>query len=211
MSATKLVVLIDMDDVLCDYTRAFQRAIERNPKIQLPQSQYGFFTDLDPLPNAIASVNALRDSSWAAPYILTAPSVRNPVCYTEKRIWVEHYFGMAFVNRLIICAHKGWVKGHILIDDHSDGKGQEDFSGRLIQFGSSQYPDWNSVIAELGRYEAILQCATEYFGDEKRATSWLGEPARALGGESPVKYVRHPDGDQAVMNLIGALKAGSYV
>jgi len=209
MSATKLVLLIDMDDVLCDYTGAFQRALESNPKIAFPQSQYGFFTALDPLPNAIESVKALWESSWADPYILTAPSVHNPLCYTEKRIWVERYLGIAFVDRLIICAHKELVKGQILIDDHADGKGQEHFGGRQIQFGTNQYPDWNAVMAELGRYEAVLNCAIACFGDEKSTSHWLGKSIPALGGKSPVEFVAHQNGDERVITLIRQVEAGS--
>jgi len=38
-----MIVYIDMDDVLCDYTTAFNNAIEKTPGIAFPQSQYGFY------------------------------------------------------------------------------------------------------------------------------------------------------------------------
>ncbi len=79
------------------------------------------------------------------PFILTAPSLRNPHSYTEKRLWVEKHLGYEVVHRLIITAHKGLNRGHFLIDDHDSGKGQEYFEGELIKFGSDRFPDWPSV------------------------------------------------------------------
>jgi 5'(3')-deoxyribonucleotidase len=57
--------------------------------------------------------------------------------------------GYNFVDRLIICSHKGLLKGDILIDDNDSGRGQEHFEGRLIHFGSPQCPDWASVRSTL--------------------------------------------------------------
>ena len=78
-------------------------------------------------------------------FILTAPSIKNSHCYSEKRDWVEKYLGSEIVERLIISAHKGLNKGHFLIDDNIDGKGQEYFEGEIIQFGADQYPNWKFV------------------------------------------------------------------
>jgi 5'-nucleotidase len=36
-----MIIYIGMDDVLCDYTAAFNNAIEATPSIAFPQSQYG--------------------------------------------------------------------------------------------------------------------------------------------------------------------------
>ena len=38
-----------MDDVLCDFKTAHKEAIQQNPKIKFPQSQYGFFRNLKPI------------------------------------------------------------------------------------------------------------------------------------------------------------------
>ena len=78
-------------------------------------------------------------------YILTAPSVRNPSSYTEKRLWVEEHLGLGAAYKLIISPNKGLNLGHYLIDDYTKGKGQENFEGRLLQFGSAEYPDWISI------------------------------------------------------------------
>lgn len=147
-----MIVYIDMDDVLCDYTTAFNNAIEENPSIAFPQSQYGFYANLVPITEAIESVQKLINSEKFDPYILTAPSTRNPFSYTEKRIWIEKYFGIEFTEKLIISSNKGLLKGDILIDDLISGRGQESFEGKIMQFGSANYPDWKTVIAQLENY-----------------------------------------------------------
>ena len=138
-----------MDDVLCDYTGANKRDLAKNPDIKYPQSQYGFYANLKPIDNAIRVVKKLIESEKFDVYILTAPSFRNPLSYTEKRVWIETQFGIEFTEKLIICSNKGLLRGDILIDDNDHGKGQENFIGRLIQFGSVAFPDWNSIEKEL--------------------------------------------------------------
>lgn len=144
-----MIIYIDMDDVLCDFSGAHKKALEANQSISIPQSQFGFYQKLQPLPGAVEAMKSLYVSSVFTPYILTAPSTRNPFSYTEKRVWVEEWLGYAFVDRLIICSHKGLLKGDILIDDNNCGRGQETFEGKLIHFGSTEFPDWDSVCKEL--------------------------------------------------------------
>ncbi len=142
------IIYIDMDDTICDYSGAHQRALEDYPNQLYPQSVEGFFENLVPLKHAINSVNKLRDRFDV--YILTAPSHHNPLCYTEKRLWIEKHFDLEFTEKLIICSNKSLLKGHFLIDDYAEGKGQEDFEGTLIQFASGSYPDWPAILKGLG-------------------------------------------------------------
>ena len=144
------IVYVDMDDVLCDFTGARDAAISKVPEIKFPQSQYGFYESLVPILGAIEAVNLLIESAQYEPYVLTAPSTRNPLCYTEKRIWIEKHFGFEFTEKLIICSNKGLLKGDYLVDDKSEGRGQETFEGRLLQFGGAEYKDWNAILNELG-------------------------------------------------------------
>lgn len=138
---------IDMDDVLCNYSKAHNMASIEQPEILFPQSQPGFFENLEPMQNAIESFHFFLKSDYFQPFILTAPSILNPLCYTEKRLWVEKHLGLEMVDRLIISNHKGLLRGDYLIDDHSDGRGQEHFKGTLIQFGQSDFKDWEAVIS----------------------------------------------------------------
>ncbi|MBA6253130.1 MULTISPECIES: 5' nucleotidase, NT5C type [unclassified Colwellia] len=148
-----MIVYIDMDDVLCDYTTAFNNAIEETPNIAFPQSQYGFYANLAPIIGAIESVQKLINLEKFDPYILTAPSTRNPFSYTEKRVWIEKYFGIEFTEKLIISPNKGLLKGDILIDDLISGRGQENFEGKIMQFGSVNYLDWKTVMVQLESYK----------------------------------------------------------
>jgi 5'(3')-deoxyribonucleotidase len=135
-----------MDDVLCDFQKAHKNAIQLNPKIQFPQSQYGFFRNLEPIPGGIETVNRLNASEKFSVYILTAPSIKNPLCYTEKRLWIEDHFGIEMVNWLIISPNKGLNKGEYLIDDNNQGKGQENFEGKLLHFGSKDFKGWSQIL-----------------------------------------------------------------
>ncbi len=143
------LIYVDMDDTLCEFKQAYLRHKQHFPEVIYPQSQIDFFRDLDPIAGAISSIHALENSEKYDVYILTAPSVRNPLCYMEKRIWVEKHLGFDFVNKLIISPNKSLLKGDYLIDDYANGKGQEGFEGELLHFGSEQFKSWQSVLQYL--------------------------------------------------------------
>lgn len=144
------IVFIDLDDTLCAYSLAHRAALERRPEVPYPQSLPGFFAGLEPISGAIEAVEALLASPCYDPYILTAPSVLNPLCYTEKRLWVEQHLGLDMTRKLIIALDKSLLRGDLLVDDFAEGRGQESFEGRLIHFGSANFPDWKAVRSELG-------------------------------------------------------------
>lgn len=135
-----------MDDVLCDYSSGFKSAILSNPEIKYPQSQYGFFRRLKPIANGISSVRYLDLQNEFEVYILTAPSIKNPLCYVEKRLWIEDYFGTEMVEKMIISPNKGLNKGDYLIDDNDTGKGQDKFEGKLLKFGSKEFKNWKVIV-----------------------------------------------------------------
>jgi len=141
-------IMIDMDDTLCEYTKAMNEKKAEYPLVSYPQSLYGFLTDLEEVPDAVASVKLLDESHNI--WFLTAPSYHNPISYTEKRVWIEKHLGFEFTKRLIICYDKSLVKGDYLIDDHNYGKGQDRFDGILIHFRSSDWPDWKSIMNYFG-------------------------------------------------------------
>lgn len=140
-------IYIDMDRVMFDYDTGYGLMAARHPHVRFVQSLPGFFAGLDPLPGAVAAVNTLRH--LADVWVLTAPSVRNPLSYTEKRLSIEAHFDLDFAHRLIISPDKSLLKGDVLIDDFTEGKGQDRFEGELIHFGSATYPDWSAVMAAL--------------------------------------------------------------
>lgn len=136
----KPIIYVDMDGVLCDYMKSRRAAIRRTPEIGFPQAQYGFFRDMDEIENAVKAYMWLHENFET--YILTRPSVLNPMSYTEKREWVEKHLGIEVCDNLIMNPHKGLMKGDYLIDDMP----WPSFEGKQILFGSEEFPDWDAVL-----------------------------------------------------------------
>lgn len=139
-----MIIYIDMDGVLADYDKAFSEIRSSHPDVSYPQSLPQFFENLEPIDGAIDAFHQLNNKHDV--YILTAPSNRNPLSYTEKRLWVEKHLGFDITERLIICSNKGLLKGDILIDDNINGKGQESFEGRVMHFRSDSFPHWSKIL-----------------------------------------------------------------
>lgn len=137
------VLLIDMDDVLCDFVGSYEAARAGNPDMLFPQAEYGFFRKLPEVQGAVDAVHEL--SRQFNLYFLSAPSVHNPMSYTEKRVWIEEHLGFEFCERLILSCNKGLLKGDFLVDDRTNGHGQDNFEGELVEFGSARFPDWETV------------------------------------------------------------------
>src|SRR3990167_1933030 len=136
-------VYIDMDGVICDFEKMYLKKINNNPKNLYPYAEFDFFRRLEPIDGALAAIQKIADvyDTW----ILTKPSYRNPLCYLEKRLWVEDHLGLEWCKRLIICPDKSLMKGDYLIDDND----WSEFEGELIKFGSKQYPSWKDVLIKL--------------------------------------------------------------
>lgn len=131
-----------MDGVLCDFYGSAKKALSENPDQKFPQSKFGFFLDLEEIPNAINSVNRLKEKYDV--WILTRPSFQNLNCYTEKAKWVLDHLGFEMLKKTIISGDKSLVKGDFLIDDQNDAN-QDIFEGEWIEFKSEKFPDWKSI------------------------------------------------------------------
>jgi 5'(3')-deoxyribonucleotidase len=130
-----------MDDTIFDMMTPYNQQKKHQ---KYPQKLPGFFASFEPIIDAVKSVNELRSEHDV--WIATAPSVRNPNSYTDKRLLIEKTFDYDFCKKLIITPNKGLLKGDVLIDDYDHGRGQENFEGELIHFGSSDYPNWQSIM-----------------------------------------------------------------
>lgn len=137
---------IDMDGVLCDYKKSHNIELDKNPHQPYPQSQFGFFLNLEPINDAIDSLNLLKEHFDV--WILTRPSVHNLSCYTEKAQWIRKYLGFEMQTKTIMCVDKSLLKGHFLVDDQVE-HGQSDFEGKHIHFDSIDFPTWKSVVEYL--------------------------------------------------------------
>lgn len=141
-------VYVDMDNVLCDFVKLYLEWKKEHPEITFPQSQFGFFSNMEPVENAVESFKKLQEHFDV--YILTRPSIYNLMCYTEKADWVKRHLGFNTLENLIICCDKSLLKGlnGYLIDDDTKA-GQLDFEGEHIHFKTEKFPDWDSVIKYL--------------------------------------------------------------
>lgn len=61
----------------------------------------------------------------------------------------------------------------------------------------------------LRRVTYIYRAAIQLFeGDRRMARRWLRRPSRALGGDTPLEYLRTDAGAEEVLDLIGRLEHG---
>lgn len=142
----KKKIMVDMDGTLCNFQKAETNDLLKNPEQKFPQSRWGFFLELEEMPDAIESFNKLKEKYDM--YILTRPSFRNVNCFTEKAQWVWDHLGFDILQNTIMCGDKSLVKGDYLIDD-TDRAGQDRFEGEFIKIGSEKFPDWKSIVEYL--------------------------------------------------------------
>ena len=135
-------IYVDMDDTICDFTTA--KLEKWSEEMQYPQSQLDFFRKLKPIDDAIESLNRLNKIHDV--WILTRPTYLNPLCYTEKRLWIEDHLGLDWCNKLIISPDKSLLIGDILIDDHP----WPYFQGEQIlfryDFPNQGNGEWNRIV-----------------------------------------------------------------
>lgn len=129
-----------MDRVLANFDKSWLEDKLRNPDVEYPQSAPGFFAKLEPIEGAVKGYRWLDEHFDTQ--ILTRPSVMNPHCYTDKRLWTEQHLGMEVVKKLHISTDKGLFRGDYLIDDMP----WPGFEGEQVVFGSEQFPGWPEVV-----------------------------------------------------------------
>lgn len=145
MTVEKEIIYIDLDETIFKYIEHLNNMKEKHPKQPYPQSVVHFFYDLEPIDDAIEVVKWLFSRDEFKVFFLTAPSVENPLCYTEKRLSLDKHFGPEIGSRMHISTEKNLSIGEYLIDDCQEGKGQDKFIGKLIHFGGEEFPDWKSI------------------------------------------------------------------
>lgn len=141
-------IFIDMDHTSFDYDTAYNRIKREYPYIEFPQSKFGFFANLEPMPGFIKAFKQLE--IYYDVWFLTRPSIYNLNSYSEKASCIEKYLGQDQLNRTVYACNKSIVKGDFLIDD-SIRDGQLDFDGEFIQFGVAPFENWNKITRYLLR------------------------------------------------------------
>ncbi len=141
-------VFVDMDNVLVDFQSGLDQQSEETLKEYEghPDDIPGIFTLMKPMPGAIAAVHALQPHYEL--FILSTAPWGNPSAWADKVKWVTEHLDDVFHKRVVITHRKDLCLGDYLIDDR--GKhGTSEFAGEWINFGSEQFPDWQSVLDHL--------------------------------------------------------------
>jgi len=157
----KKIVYIDMDGVMVDFGKAIKDWFIAHPHLQeryktFPDHIQGLFRIAPPIKGAIEAVKKLHESDKYELFIATAAPWGNPQSNTDKRFWIEDYFGDMFHKRVVITHRKDLLVGDYLIDDRLKN-GADEFNGELLRFGydwendnkPNEYPTWDSILNKL--------------------------------------------------------------
>lgn len=154
------IVYIDMDGVLVDLGKAFDKFFELHPYLKErykdnPDHIQGVFRNPPPIEGAIEAVKKLAGSGKYDLFIATSAPWGNAGSAMDKRFWIEEHFGNLFHKRMFITHRKDLLMGDYLIDDRTKN-GAGEFSGELLQFGMNwetgiegPYPNWQSILDRL--------------------------------------------------------------
>ena len=139
---------IDMDNVLVDFPTGINRLpedVQDEFEGRLDEVP-GIFSLMDPMPGAISAFEEL--ATLYDTYILSTAPWGNPSAWSDKLLWVKKHLGMPAHKRLILSHHKNLNDGHFLVDDRLKN-GVDLFKGEHIHFGTSAFPDWDTVVRYL--------------------------------------------------------------
>ena len=141
-------VFIDMDNVLVDFQSGLDQVSEelKAKYAGHPDDIPGVFGLMKPMPGAVEAVHELENHYEL--FILSTAPWKNPSAWADKVAWVNEYLDDVFHKRLFITHRKDLCIGDYLIDDRPK-HGASEFPGEWIQFGSAQFPDWESVLKYL--------------------------------------------------------------
>lgn len=142
-------VFVDMDNVLVDFESGLAQVSEEIKQDYVGRLDEipGLFGLMKPMPGAIDAMHELQKHYDL--FILSTAPWKNPSAWSDKVKWVTQYLDDVFHKRIVITHRKDLCQGDYLIDDRGKN-GTSDFTGEWIEFGSENFPDWNSVLAYLG-------------------------------------------------------------
>ena len=141
-------VFIDMDNVLVDFQSGLDQMSEEIKAAYAgrPDEIPGLFGLMKPMEGAIEAVHELQKHYDL--FILSTAPWNNPSAWSDKVEWVKKYLDDVFYKKVIITHRKDLCQGDYLIDDRGKN-GTSDFAGEWIEFGSEQFPNWESVLKYL--------------------------------------------------------------
>jgi len=134
----KKIIFIDMDGVIAN----FKKAADEGGWTHRPD-KYVDYRNLEVMPGAKDALIKLNQDFDI--FIASTPPWDRPDMWGAKREWLAEHF--SWLKRKLILTHrKDLLIGDILIDD-SRWRGQPDFKGHWIWFGTAQRClDWPSTL-----------------------------------------------------------------
>jgi len=151
------ILFVDMDGVCADFWGRVQfycpeiddieeYEIKENKVNEICEYNNHIFYELEPIIGSRSAIKILRD--YFDIYFLSTPMCNVSDSYSDKRRWLDKYYGKWAEKRLILTHRKDLNIGRYLIDDRLTN-GSESFIGELIQFGTEEYPDWETIVKYL--------------------------------------------------------------
>lgn len=145
-----------MDGVVVDLKNHIESWFSSHPHLVTKYEKYpdhipGIFRDPKPIEGSIETILQLYELKKFELYVATSAPWGNPESLSDKRYWLEKYFGDVFHKRLITTHRKDLLIGDYLIDDR-EKNGALQFRGKLLSFGTcwetgkiNEFPDWESI------------------------------------------------------------------
>lgn len=138
----KKIVLIDMDNTICDFDGAVVTPGDDPPEMFVQ----GFFRNLKPLPGSLDGVRALLANDRLKVYICTKHTTKTDHSPSEKVGWIREHLP-ELIKRMFIVTDKLMVRGDYLIDDD---RRWADFEGEFIHFDKTQPArEWSRIVEKL--------------------------------------------------------------
>jgi len=134
----KKTIFIDMDGVIANFAKAAKEGgWDHRP------DKYVDYGNLEVMPGAKDALIRLNHDFDI--FIASTPPWDRPIMWSAKREWLGEHF--PYLKRKLILTHrKDLLIGDILIDD-SRWRGQPDFKGDWLWFGTAQRClDWPSTL-----------------------------------------------------------------
>lgn len=146
----KKTVYVDMGGVLMDFHGGLECVGDT-----LRQKYAGKYNEishivsfLPPVIGAVEAMRLLKECGKFEIFILSTSPWVNTTVWSDKVEWINQYLDPYYRERLIQTHHKNLLRGDFIIDDR--GKhGTSGFKGEWIHFGSSNFPDWETILKYL--------------------------------------------------------------